>query len=85
MGDCNAKAGNDSYLAWPVTIVCFSNELTKERGERYIYFADTYILLLGNILYTYCILYIEYTLFNHNKSRIGKRHFPHGLTHNQID
>ena len=59
MRDWNAKVGVDAHATWPNEVGRFGNDITNERGERLLEFADKYKLLLSN------------TMYNHTKSRIA--------------
>ena len=40
MGDWNAKVGVDAHLTWPNAVGRFGNDITNERSERLLEFAD---------------------------------------------
>ena len=73
MGDWNAKVEVDAHATWHNAVGHFGNDITNEKGEILLEFADKHKLLLSN------------TMYNHTKSRIATWHSPNGQTHNQID
>ena len=53
MGDWNAKVGVDAHATWPNAVGRFGNDITNERGERLLEYANKNKLLLSNTMYNH--------------------------------